>query len=98
MAVGCAKPLVYIHHFQGSRRAYSFCQALAAGAGMCLPLGAPGGLLRREYSAFSASVLQPPGRAPSLQEGMRESITLFKSTRAHQQTVVLQKRRGNMAP
>lgn len=64
---------------------------------MCLHLGAAAGLLRREYSVFSASVLQPPGRAPSLQEGTRESITLFKTTQAHQQAVVLQKRRGNVA-
>lgn len=64
---------------------------------MCLHLRAAAGLLRGEYSAFSASVLQPPGRAPSLQEGTRESITLFKTTQAHQQAVVLQKRRGNVA-
>lgn len=64
---------------------------------MCLPLRAPVGLLHKEYSALSAFILWLPGREPSLQEGMRESITLFKTTKAHQQTVVLQKKRGNVA-
>jgi len=64
---------------------------------MCLPLGAPVGLPHREYSAFSATILQPPGRAPSFQKGTRESISLFKTTQAYQQTVVLQKSRGNRA-
>lgn len=60
-------------------------------------LGAPVSLLHREYSAFSAAILQLPGRAPSLQEGTRESITLFKTTQTHQETLVLQKGRSSMA-
>lgn len=64
---------------------------------MCLHLRAAVRLPCGECAVLRASLMQLPGRAPGLQEGTKESITLFKTTQAHQQTVVLQKRRGNMA-
>lgn len=39
---------------------------------MCLPLGAPIGLQHREYSAFSVSVLQPPGSTMLAREHERK--------------------------